>query len=87
MNRKSIKTIIDILLLTGLAVMGITGDRNVVNTIRKDSKNILDFLGLEKQTLGDIHLLWICNAWCWDSSPIIKLETAKNTIEKLEYIR
>ena len=56
MNRKLIKTIVDVLLLVGLTVMGVTGIGMYLAPPGRIAKITgWTFLGLDKYTLGDIH--------------------------------
>ena len=56
MNRRLIKTIIDTLLVVGLAVMGITGiGLYLAPSGRVAKATNWTFLGLDRHTLGDIH--------------------------------
>ncbi len=56
MNRRIIKTIIDTLLLVGLAIMGITGiGLYLAPSGRVAKATNWTFLGLDRHTLGDIH--------------------------------
>lgn len=56
MNRRLFKTITDVLLLTGLTIMGITGIGMYLAPSGKIAKATnWTFLGLDKHTLGDVH--------------------------------
>ncbi|AGK60754.1 hypothetical protein Asulf_00741 [Archaeoglobus sulfaticallidus PM70-1] len=56
MGRRLTKTIIDVLLLTGLIIMGITGlGMYLAPSGRVARETHWTFLGLDKSTLGDVH--------------------------------